>query len=198
MAANVNVSNFLQQSIRRIIRDCEQASLFDENIVDSLLFRIDYLRHVVLRFEGVSGLTANLTGQLLPLLDEAASMLVIAPWHHDSIPNGSTAGRIFSGQRGRPKYNIPKEHLALLIELGFTAPTIGSLLGTSLRTVERRMAEFDLHCRSRYSTITDAELDAVVKCPHFNANASFSGIVYSFISTVCCMDSRSLCAFLTH
>ena len=55
------VSASIQQSISRIIRDCEQVSLFRENIVDSLLFRLGYMKHVLLRFEGVSELTLDLT-----------------------------------------------------------------------------------------------------------------------------------------
>ena len=38
----------IQQRISTIIHDFEQASLFDENIVYSLLFRLGYLRHAVL------------------------------------------------------------------------------------------------------------------------------------------------------
>ena len=48
MAELSNVKGFIQQNISTIIRDCEQVSLFDENIVDSLLFRLYYLRHAVL------------------------------------------------------------------------------------------------------------------------------------------------------
>ena len=48
MAELSNVKGFMQQSISTIIRDGVQVSLFDENIVYSLLFRLDYLRHAVL------------------------------------------------------------------------------------------------------------------------------------------------------
>ena len=48
MAELSNLKGFIEQSISTIIRDFEQVSLFDENIVYSLLFRLDYLRHAVL------------------------------------------------------------------------------------------------------------------------------------------------------
>ena len=48
MAELSNLKGFIQQRISTFIRDCEQVSLFDENIVYSLPFRLDYLRHAVL------------------------------------------------------------------------------------------------------------------------------------------------------
>ena len=50
-----------------------------------------------------------------------------------------------TGQRGRPSFEIGEEQLsAYLLEQGFNVRDIGSILGVSVRTVERRMSSFGL------------------------------------------------------
>lgn len=63
--------------------------------------------------------------------------------------------------KGRPKFDISKEQLKHL-QLNFSCPKIASLLGVSLRTVRRRMTEFDLSVSAIYSDISDRELDRLV------------------------------------
>jgi hypothetical protein len=49
-----------------------------------------------------------------------------------------------TGQRGRPSFEIGEEQLSYLLEQGFNVRDIGSILGVSVRTVERRMSSFGL------------------------------------------------------
>lgn len=62
--------------------------------------------------------------------------------------------------RGRPRANIDRETLERFRSLKFTWSQIGSLMGTSGKTVQRRAKEFNIQT---YSSITDAALDALVK-----------------------------------
>ena len=55
------------------------------------------------------------------------------------------AGSIFTGQRGRPKLEVPQEQLQFLVERRFNTLQIASLLGVSQRTVERRLRECNLN-----------------------------------------------------
>ena len=64
---------------------------------------------------------------------------------------------------GRPRYNISQEQLEHRLHLDFDCPTIASMLGVSLRTVRRRMAEYNLSVRSRYSDIDDTGLMFTVR-----------------------------------
>ena len=63
---------------------------------------------------------------------------------------------------GRPRYVIQEELLEQLLDMNFNCNVIAKLLGVSLRTVRRRMEEYGLSIRSRYSTISDENLDQLV------------------------------------
>ncbi len=67
---------------------------------------------------------------------------------------------------GRPRADIHRETLEQYRSLKFTWNQIGSLLGASSKTVQRRAKEWSI---KTYSTITDAALDDLVK-----------GILYEF------------------
>ena len=58
---------------------------------------------------------------------------------------------------------VSQEQLEHLLQLNFDCPTIASILGVSLRTVRRRMADYSLSSRSCYSSNSDAELDHAVQ-----------------------------------
>ena len=46
--------------------------------------------------------------------------------------------------RGRPKTDISREQLEFLVDQGFTAGEMSEVLGVGKRTVQRRLAAFDL------------------------------------------------------
>ena len=78
-----------------------------------------------------------------------------------SFPSQSPR-QLLDGSVGRPRYIISLEQLVFLVESGFSVPQIGDLLGVSVRTVRRRMTEFGLSIRARYSNLADHELDEIV------------------------------------
>lgn len=69
---------------------------------------------------------------------------------------------MYIGRRGRPKYNITRHQLNVLLEMQFTVPQIAQLLQVSCRTIFRRLSEFNLSVTGLYSTIRDADLDELV------------------------------------
>ena len=79
-------------------------------------------------------------------------------------PSGSPSPtRIFLGDQGRPRYLIPREQLEFSLEWCFSVVDIASLLGVSIRTIERRLSEFGLRIRSTYSDISDQALDNILR-----------------------------------
>lgn len=72
------------------------------------------------------------------------------------------AGQTDNSNGGRPRFCIPYTQLVHLLGYRFTVPQIACMIGVSVRTIRRRMSEFGLSIRSVYSSISDAELDAVV------------------------------------
>ena len=63
---------------------------------------------------------------------------------------------------GKPRLYIPRKHLAHLLEKRCTVPHIANILRVSVRTVRRRMTEYDLSVHALYSDLTDQELELVV------------------------------------
>ena len=70
--------------------------------------------------------------------------------------------RVFSGRQCRPIYVIPKEQLEFLVERHFSTRDMAAMMNVSMRTIERRMAEFGLSIRSTYSDIHDEQLDSMI------------------------------------
>lgn len=81
----------------------------------------------------------------------------------DTTDNNIEAEAVFTGNHGRPTYNIPYEQLNFLVERRFTIAQMANLLGESESTVQRRLRRFGLSIRGTYSTLTDPELDSMVQ-----------------------------------
>ena len=64
---------------------------------------------------------------------------------------------LYSGESGRPKFDICQENASLYIEYGFSYQKIGGLLNVSKETVYRRTKEFGIKALS-HSDISDEEL----------------------------------------
>lgn len=71
---------------------------------------------------------------------------------------------VMQGEMGRPKYVVCPQQLQGLIEdLSLPVSAIATLLGVSEKTVKRRMHENGLSIKQSYSTLTDDELDNLVR-----------------------------------
>ena len=77
--------------------------------------------------------------------------------HTAEIPTPHSAGSI-----GRERFDIPEGQLQFLVESGFTGPQIAEIVGFSLRTVRRRMADYGLSRGEQYADIPDDELKQMI------------------------------------
>ena len=91
------------------------------------------------------------------------------------LSTGYRSPLLNDGNTGRPKFNILPTQLEFFLANGFTGTAIAAMLGVSLRTVRRRIAEHGLLKNVFRSAITDAELDDVVN----NIMEQFPNIGYS-------------------
>ena len=78
----------ISQLIGRMIRDCQHGT-FDENLLDSVQFQIDFLCNSLVRFQHQDGSTNNQLEQLLELLAEtavvAAASSPTSPIEHNTL-----------------------------------------------------------------------------------------------------------------
>ena len=65
--------------------------------------------------------------------------------------------------RGRPSLLITAEQLTFYLDHDFKVFDIAKMFGCSRRTVERRMREFGMSSRDKYTSISDEELTEVVE-----------------------------------
>ena len=75
---------------------------------------------------------------------------------------GYTSAQERSGVRGRPKFQVEKDHVKALRQLGFTWTKISSHLGISRSTMNRRRTELGVDGQPNYSDIPDDELDEFI------------------------------------
>ena len=87
----------------------------------------------------------------------------IALFASQDIFGVSSPATAFTGQHGRPRYSIPRDQLDFLIGRCFSVVVIVTLLGVSVRTVERRLFEFGLSLRLTYSNVHNEELEHLIE-----------------------------------
>ena len=76
------------------------------------------------------------------------------------LDNGRSASD--APKSGRPRLNIPKEQIEFFVEYGFKATDIAKMLCVSVKTVHRRLHEFNLSIKKSYACLSDEELDSIV------------------------------------
>ncbi len=64
--------------------------------------------------------------------------------------------------KGRRKFDISSEHAARTFASNLSCPSIASILGVYLRTVRRRMTNYELSVQVMYAAISDSDLDTIV------------------------------------
>ena len=141
---------YFRELILDIIRQIEGGGL-DPNTVDALHFRLDWLHGLIARLVHLYGIDEELVNRI-----RGARDCLIESRDIFGVSSPATA---FTGQRGRPRYSIPRDQLDFLIGRCFSVVDIATLLGVSVRTVERHLFEFGLSVRLTYSNIDNEELD---------------------------------------
>lgn len=126
------------------------------------------LDYISTRLESVHDILA-LSSQLFNIDDRVFSCISEAQYLVSSACHTITGRHnqpemYFTGNPGRPHYNISREQLKYFIDYGFKAGEIATLLRISVATVRRRLQDFDLSTALRFTpSLSDEQLDDVVK-----------------------------------
>ena len=119
-------------------------------------FRLEQLIEATLRWNEIEPLGL----QLVEALSRALDLINDEGYYLDRRETLTMT----TGQRGHPRFDVPKDMMCFLVEHGFTTNDISKMLSVSRRTVQRRMAEFDIREGfPRYSSISDVQLDSVIR-----------------------------------
>ena len=121
---------------------------------DCISFRLENLIDVLLRSTAIY----QDGGQVLAVLRRALAALAVENSTH--ADDFTAPAVLYAGVRGRPRLEIHADTLKFLLEFGFKAGEIATMLSVSIQTIQRRMADFSLREEvPRYSLISDNELD---------------------------------------
>ena len=148
------IRNHLIQGLATILRQLDVETL-DNDRLDSLQFHLDCIYCLVVRYQGLD----VIDDRVVSCVRQARDCI-----YSSAIQRSGTlcqAKKIFNGERGRPRFEIPHAQLQFFVEKGFKVAEIAQPFGTSSSTVERRLAEFGLSIRTTYAQLSDRDLDAV-------------------------------------
>ena len=99
-----------------------------------IILKLDYLQRLVVNL-AIDDFVMEMISLAYRTLVEIDSKETIS---------GYRASLNMTGRRGQPSFEIGEEQLSYLLEQGFNVRDMGSILGVSVRTVERRMSAFGL------------------------------------------------------
>ena len=86
--------------------------------------------------------------------------------NEDRVSRVSRSPLLYTGMVGRPQFIIPIEQLKFLIDSQFTVPQMANIIGVSVRTIHRRLSDYGISVRDKYTTLTNAELDEYISRLH--------------------------------
>ena len=133
MADRVTAFRYLRELLLNIIREIRGGCL-DPNTVNALHFRLDWLHGLIARLVHLY----RIDKQIVNLIRVARDCLI----ESQDVFSVSSPATAFTGQPGRPRYSIPRDQLDFLISRCFSVVDVATLLGVSVRNVERRLFEF--------------------------------------------------------
>ena len=156
----VNSGTSLQEVSREISNSISQLvarydSSQDPCDLDFLIFKLHQLYRVLCVTNIEDAVLKNLS-HCLCLLQENQNDISVTDF------SGCTS-QLLCGGLGLPKLDVSVEQLEHLLNIGLNCPSIASLLGVSLRTIRRRMSEFGLSVRARYTTLSNSQFDYIVE-----------------------------------
>ena len=147
----------LNNVLHSIIRQLQSENL-DENLFDRVQYRLDWIYSTMVRCVDMDIVDERVVN-CIRLAKECLQR------NHESNSNtlqGLAVERVFTGERGRPRLQIPFEQLEFLLEKKFKIDEIARLFITSKRTVERRMRDFGLSATNVYTSLSDQQLDTMI------------------------------------
>ena len=138
----------------------------EHETLDGLCFRGEQLERQVARL-----VTANVLDSSILF---AYEKLTFCSQRVESEGTGYRAALLNSGGRGRPSWQISREQLVYFLRERFLRREVADMLRVSLSTVARRIREHGLVKLLPYSTISDEDLDGIVR----DVQALFPNIGY--------------------
>ena len=161
------VLNVVEQSILQIQSTIINPAYQNNDVIEGLLLKADRIVRWVI------GIATYIEGD-----DLLHSVVAI----REALSN-SMESSYHQIHRGRPSLPIEESHIQFYVEYNFTVGQIADMFGCSKRTIERRMQQYGIRLRERYSTINDHDLNELISTLAYNnpnlGERSIDGILRS-------------------
>ena len=161
------VLNVVEQDILQIQSTIINPAYQNNDVIEGLLLKADRIVRWVI------GIATYIEGD-----DLLHSVVAI----REALSN-SMESSYHQIHRGRPSLPIEESHIQFYVEYNFTVGQIADMFGCSKRTIERRMQQYGIRLRERYSTINDHDLNELISTLAYNnpnlGERSIDGILRS-------------------
>ena len=155
------MSSWAVSTLRRVAADLRsfEDGRMPHEAADAFVLCLEIAYRELLVQEQLDGYSFD---RVLTLLSEALVNLRTFQDEAQDNPTNSPPA-IYTGRPGRPRFDIPQQQVIMLVEHGFTGPQMAGIIGVSLSTVRRRMSQFGLSVSAQYTSISDDDLDHLVR-----------------------------------
>ena len=126
--------------------------------VDYIYYKLDRLEHIL----SLSAQLVNIDDRIYCNISAAKCLVGHLLQDEEPVINFNMETTL-TGNRGRPRYIISKEQLQYFMEYGFKGHELAIMLGVSEATVRRRLQDFGLSSSTNFFSLTDKQLDTIVR-----------------------------------
>ncbi|KAG9271631.1 hypothetical protein AMEX_G14577 [Astyanax mexicanus] len=152
---------------RNFLNDCRRTFLECTRVLSSDDQQLDNVQPVITRLETMASSIRWASGRLIEaeVADEMIGLIneliqEASNQHQPSFPGFTVPRR--AGHVGRSVCQITQQQLQMLLSFNFSGKQIANILGVSRSTVKRRLRQYNLSFRGRYTTLSDEALDSSV------------------------------------
>ena len=159
------MSSWAIRTMRRVATDLttfQDGRRIPLDVVDGFVICLELVYRELIALEHLDGFDANVD-QACEVVRRSLRCLRMLQDEPNQAHENRTPPLQHTGCIGRPRFEIPRGQLIFLIESRFTAPQMAEIIGVSLSTIRRRMADYGLSITAEYTPFSDAELDRLVE-----------------------------------
>ena len=159
-------SQWAVSTLRRVVSDLvpfQQGEVIPLDVAESFSVSLELVYRELLAKESLEGMTVAESEACECVRRSLALLENLAELNRVNEHQLTQVEPMHDGQIGRPKFCISCEQLSMLLEHQFSVPQISELLGVSVSTVRRRMAEYNLSITATYASMDSNELDSLVR-----------------------------------
>jgi len=154
-----SVNEILMGVVRTLV--AFDGRLLTADVIDTSICSVELVFRELLYKDDTEGLSRNEL-EACHLVRRALQALHGYEEHLSMECNRPCVAQSINFQVGRPRFKIPCDQLVYLVENRFTVPQIASIIGVSVRTIFRRLTEYEISISAQYAELSDDELDTVV------------------------------------